>query len=234
MTTKDWIYISLISIGVMILTRKAFSSEANPSIVNALENANPAGLPITLTADELRVMSYADIMMYEGQRQGIAPEIIAGIMKQEAGKENSITPETIKVSGKNVKTFSYGLMQVLFETANDLKRMNPSLKYDNNPLTLLKPDVNIEMGAYYLSNQYKRYTKKPVLNTITDTIASYNAGTAFIAGEPYEYYYTNSIGDPKVNTYVDNVVGYKFRFRMMFEYLYSNYDDLFPASIWGH
>jgi soluble lytic murein transglycosylase-like protein len=225
MTTKDWIYISLISIGVMVLTRKAFSSEAN-SIVNALENANPASLPITLTSGELNVMQYADIMMYEGQKQGIAPELIAGIMLNESsGAASQITKES------SVNSYSYGLMQVLIETAAWLKKLNTWLKYNGNPQTLLQPDVNIEIGTSYLAYQYRRYTKNPVINPITDMIASYNAGTAFTDGN---YGYTNSKGDPKVQAYVDRVMNYKFRFRMMFEYLYSNYDELFPASIWGH
>ena len=86
MTTKDWIYIGLFGFGVMILIRRALSEPvtANPQIVDVLKNANPASLPIILTADELRVMSYADIMMSEGQSQGIAPEIIAGIMLNES------------------------------------------------------------------------------------------------------------------------------------------------------
>ena len=85
-------------------------------------------------------------------------------------------------------------MQVLIETATWLKKLNTWLKYNNNPQSLLIPDVNIEIGTSYLAYQYKRYTKNPVIHPITDMIASYNAGTAFSDGN---YGYTNSKGIPK-------------------------------------
>jgi len=229
MKSKDWIVISIISIGAFLLTRKVFGespSMPNPEIPLSLKNANPALLPIatTLNADELRVMQYADIMMYEGRKQGIAPEIIAGIMRAE-----SSGIATAKAYESAVKSYSYGLMQLLLETATWLKDLNTWLKYNKNPQSLLIPGVNIEIGTSYLAFQYNRYTKNPVIRPLTDMIASYNAGTAF----ENEYTYTNSKGDPKVQVYVDKVMLYKSRFRMMFEYLYSNYNDLFPASIWG-
>lgn len=256
MTSKDWIYISLISAGVFVLTRKLFSSEsetANQQIVEKLRSANKASLPLTLTETDLNIMQYAGIMMSEGQKQGMAPEIIASIMRQESsGRAEIITPEVLYIkdsSGKKIRidTFSYGLMQVLKETAEWVKDYYKWLKYDKNPLSLLKPDVNIEIGTAYLVYQYKRYknnpvyktrygyTINPVLTTITDMIASYNAGSVMIAGDlPIEWYYSNSEGDPKVQVYVDNVMSYRVRYRMIFEYLYSNYDYLFPASLWGY
>ncbi len=227
MKTRDWIIISGITLGAFLLTRKAFGESflPNPDIVDDLENANPASLPITPNADELRVMQYADIMMYEGKQQGVDPSIIAGIIRAES----SGIPSTITMESA-VNSYSYGLMQILIETANDMKRINPWLKYDNNPGSLLIPDINIQIGTSYLALQYKRYTKKPVLNPITDMIASYNAGTAFVDDN---YTYTNSKGNPKVQAYVDRVMEYRFRFRMMFQYLYSTFDSSFPPAVWG-
>jgi len=234
MTNKDWIIISLVSLGAFLLTRKVFGespSMLNPEIPLSLKNANPALLPIatTLNADELRVMQYADIMMYEGQKQGIAPDVIAAIIRAES---SGIATATAYESA--VKSYSYGLMQLLLETATWLKDLNSWLKYNKNPQTLLIPDVNIEIGTSYLAFQYKRYKKATFINPITDMIASYNAGSVPKGtAAQNDYTYTNSNGDPKVQAYVDKVMLYKSRFRMMFEYLYSNYNDLFPASIWG-
>jgi len=214
MTNKDWIIISLIGAGILLLAKKAVSMDET-DVIERLKNAS---LPINLTADELRVMQYAGIMMYEAQRQGIAPEIIAGIIRQES----SGIAQT-KTYEPKVNDYSYGLMQMLPLTAADLKLKNPSLKYDGNPLSLFIPDVSIEIGTAYLAQQLNRYTANPKLNPITDMIAAYNAGTAFVSNGQY----TNQ-------SYVDHVIVYKTRFRLMFNYLYQDYGNLFPLTRWGN
>ena len=225
MTTKDWIVISIIGFGAFILIRKASAFnplEENPNIMDALKNAN---LSITINSDELRVMQYADIMMYEGQRQGIAPEIIAGHIRAEssgiAGK---------KTWEPKVNDYSYGLMQMLPATAELVQSRANWVKYNGDPSSLFSPDVSIKMGTAYLRQNLDKYLASPKLNPITDMIASYNAGTAFV----HNGIYTNSVGDPMVQTYVNRVLSYKSRFKMMFEYLYTNYDSLFSPTYWGY
>ena len=216
-----WVYVAAGLLGLYILLGKksvvsAPIMEENPDIPILLKNANPASLPIvtTLNADELRVMQYAEIMISEGQRQGIPPHIIAAIIR----KESSGIPTAIRYES-NVKDSSYGLMQVLSSTARDLKNNYTWLKYNGNPQTLFDPSVNIEIGTAYLMKQYHRYSKNPVINPITDMIAAYNAGSVFVN----ELTYTNSVGNPKVQVYVDLVMQYKLRFWMMFTYLYRDY-----------
>ena len=230
MNKKDWIIISAIGLGVLLLARKvlgADSPESNPEIPLTLKNANPAQLPIasTINSDELRVMQYADIMMYEGQKQGMDPAIIAGVMRAES---SGIANERAYES--KVNDYSYGLMQILSSTANWLKTVYIWLRYNGDPSSLFIPDVSIEIGTAYLKRNLDIYTLRPKIHPITDMIAAYNAGQAFVN----EFTYTNSKGDPVVQTYVDRVMEFKFRFHMMFEYLYPNYISQFPPAYWGH
>lgn len=231
MEKKDWIIISAIGLVAFLLTRKVLGSESpesNPEIPSTLKIANPAQLPIvnTINSDELRVMQYADIMMYEGQKQGMDPSIIAGIIRAE-----SSGIATKKTWEDKVKDFSYGLMQMLPSTASWLKTIYTGLKYDGNPESLYIPGVSIEIGTCYLRRNFDRYLPNPVYNPITDMIASYNAGSAFFNDGSY----TNKAGDStRVQIYVDHVMEFKFRFRMMFEYLYENYYTQFPPAYWGH
>ena len=229
MKSKDWIIISVIGLGAFLLARKVLASdspESNPEIPLNLKNANPASLPIvaTINSDELRVMQYADIMMYEGQKQGIDPAIIAGVMRAE-----SSGIATAKTFESKVNDYSYGLMQMLSATANWMKNVYSWLKYDGDPTSLFIPDVSIEIGTAYLKRNLDIYALNPKIHPITDMIASYNAGQAFVN----EFTYTNSKGNPVVQGYVDRVMGFKFRFRMMFDYLYPNYNALFPRGYWG-
>jgi len=216
MKSKDLITILIIGIGTFILTRKVKAQSPlveNPDIVETLRNAD---LGIDINNTELNVMQYADIMLYEGARQGIAPEIIAGIIRQESGGQ----PVTQTWEPK-VNQYSYGLMQMLPSTANDLKASYPSLKYVY-PESLFLPDVAIEIGTCYLAVNLNKYRTNPKINPITDMVASYNAGAAYVSGNIY----TNQ-------SYVSNVMSYKTRFRLMFSYLYPTYSSQFPVSSWG-
>jgi len=226
MTTKDLIVISIIGLGALILIRKASAEsplDENPDIVDVLKKAN---LSIAINSDELRVMQYANVMMYEGQRQGVAPEIIAGIMRAESSGVS-----TARRYEGNVNDWSYGLMQMLTETARWMKNAYPWLRYDGDPSSLFIPDVSIEIGTAYLKRNLDVYTATPKKNPITDMIASYNAGTARLNSDRL---YTNSTGDTKVQDYVNNVMGFKSRFKIMFEYLYPNYESLFSPGYWGY
>lgn len=224
MKTKDWIIISLIGVGLLIL-RKAYTESPfidNPDIKIALENAN---LGIVINSDEYRVMNYANIMVSEGQKQGIAPEIIAGIMRAES----SGIP-TAKQFESRMNDWSYGLMQMLIGTAEWMKSLNDSLKYTKGT-DLFIPSVSIELGTYYLRKNLDIYRANPKKSPLTDMIASYNAGIARLNTARL---YIDSAGNTRVQTYVSNVMAYKSRFRLMFQYLYSNYSNSFPSSVWGN
>jgi soluble lytic murein transglycosylase-like protein len=220
MKSKDWIIISIIGLGILIARRSGSDIIDNPDI-DALENAN---LGINITSDELKVMSYANLMMNEGAKQGIAPEIIAGVMRAES----SGIP-TAKRYESNVNDWSYGLMQMLTHTAEWMKSLNESLTYAKGT-DLFIPSVSIELGTYYLRRNFDIYIASPKKSPLTDMIASYNAGIARlnIAGQ-----YIDSVGNTRVQTYVNNVMSYKSRFRLMFQHLYPFYNNQFPSNVWG-
>jgi soluble lytic murein transglycosylase-like protein len=223
MKSKDWIIISLIGVTLLVL-RKAYAESPlidNPDIKIALENAN---LGIVINSDEYRVMNYASIMVSEGQKQGIAPEIIAGIMRAESSGVPSA-----KRYESNVNDWSYGLMQMLTKTAAWMKELNASLSYTKGT-DLFIPSVSIQLGTYYLRLNYNKYLVSPKKSPLTDMIASYNAGVARLNTANL---YIDSAGNTDVNDYVNRVMGYKSRFRLMFQYLYPNYNSQFPSSVWG-
>lgn len=221
MKSKDWITISIIGLGVFLIIRKAES----PYIDNPDGDLTNANLGIDITTDELRVMSYSNIMMYEGAKQGIAPEIIAGVMRAESSGISSA-----KRYESNVNDWSYGLMQMLTHTAEWMKSLNDSLKYIKGT-DLFIPAVSIELGTYYLRRNLDIYRISPKKNPITDMIASYNAGTARLNTTGL---YIDSAGNTTVQDYVNRVMGYKSRFRLMFQYLYPTYSVQFPSNVWGN
>lgn len=76
--------------------------------------------------------------------------------------ESNFDPEAH--SRKNAK----GLMQLMFDTANDVAKML-DMEIDEN--MLLDPEVNIKLGTKYLSFLIEKY------NNIEVAIAAYNAGS---------------------------------------------------------
>lgn len=109
-------------------------------------------IPVAPVPSENDVMRFREIMMSEGQSQGIEPAVIASIIAQESEGIPS------KVNGAYI-----GLMQISLETA-------AWRGYSGNASGLLDPATNIKWGTNYLAYQYKRY------GGITDAIAAYNAG----------------------------------------------------------
>lgn len=228
MTKTDWILLSFITLGVLFLASKAKayaggSPGSSSAIIDRIRKANPASLPINVTDDELRVMGYAEIIMYEAHREGIEAAIIAGVtLAESSGNANAVREEP------SLNDRSIGLMQLLTATADFMKSKNPWLKYNGDVGQLFRPDVNIEVGTSYLRYQLDRYMLKPTINPISDMVAAYNAGSVFVN----ELTYTNSRGDPKVQRYVDTVAMATFRFRMILEYLYPEYWNIFNPSFW--
>jgi len=92
---------------------------------------------------------------------------------------------------------SYGLMQVLDDTAT-------WLGLSGSPAQLLVPAVGIDYGVHYLCYQLQRY-----YGNVSDAVAAYNAGTAFLSEAGSSTYVNQS--------YVDRVLGWVSTFAQQVE-----------------
>lgn len=93
------------------------------------------------------------------EKRNITPEVLWAIIKKESAFEPVI------VSYAN----AYGLMQIIPPTARQIAR---ELKINFNDMrTLYDPNINIDMGSYYITELLKRYEWN-----LYYALAAYNAG----------------------------------------------------------
>jgi len=198
-------------------------------------NKNGEVSPITrdwLNADEKVTMKWADIAMRWGVAMGMDPALIMGcIYSESSGIENRTRWESER--GES----SYGLMQVLWSTAQDILGWLKEENYGINPsysLTesdLVNPNFNIMLGTRYLVKQYLRYASALGKDRVYSMFAAYNAGTARknAAGQ-----FIDSAGNIRVNTYVQKCVNAAQRFRAILIVEYPTYAAAFPMSTWQY
>ena len=106
------------------------------------------------------------IVLRESLIQSVPANLIRAIIKVESDwNAQAIRQEP------TINDSSYGLMQILGRTAQDLG-------YIGTSEGLLNPSVNIKLGTRYLKKQLDRYE-----NDIDAAISAYNAGTAFIRSD---------------------------------------------------
>lgn len=102
---------------------------------------------------------FDDEVNRNAQRAGLTPEIIWAVIK----KESAFEPEIVSYAN------AYGLMQIIPPTARQISReLNMSLP---DIRLLYDPAINIEMGAYYLTELLRRYQWN-----LYYALAAYNAG----------------------------------------------------------
>lgn len=101
-------------------------------------------------------------------------DIDESVLKGLVATESSFRPQVInKADGKTIASQSRGLTQIKPATA-------AVLGFRGTPETLLKPEVNLEYGAKYLSKQLKRYS-----GDYEKALSAYNAGTATAKNPQY-------------------------------------------------
>jgi soluble lytic murein transglycosylase len=91
-------------------------------------------------------------------------ELVYAIMREESGYR----PEVLSISG------AYGLMQIMPTTAERLARDSGRTGFVPNDL--LRPGINVALGAWYLGELGARFPKR-----LSAAIASYNAGPSTVA-----------------------------------------------------
>lgn len=125
---------------------------------------------------------YEDTIRVMAQGEAGFYALVKGVISQES----QWNPSAV-----NPNDPSYGLMQVMIPTA---RIYDPTASRD----ALLDGDYNIQVGASHLRSLLSRWSE-------SDAVAAYNAGVPRknSAGQ-----YTNSVGDTKVQVYVDSVLTY--------------------------
>ena len=107
----------------------------------------------------------------EATRNNLDPTLMAGLIRQES----AFASDAVSVSN------ALGLMQVWPPTGTKLAR---TLKLSYSRTSLLDPDYNLRLGAYYLSSLLKMFGKPEL------AVAAYNAGETRVmewtAGQSYE------------------------------------------------
>jgi soluble lytic murein transglycosylase len=105
---------------------------------------------------------WMDLVTAAARESGIEPALIHGIMREESAF----------IAGVESRANAMGLMQLIMPTA---KSMAKDLKLTASPESLRRPEVNIRLGAAYLSRLMKRFGN-PLL-----AIPGYNAGGGAIS-----------------------------------------------------
>lgn len=101
---------------------------------------------------------HIETVTLEAQRQGIEPELVYAIMREESAFDaGAVSPAN-----------AYGLMQVISPTARRFGK-EAGLPYDRRALTT--PEVSIAIGSRVLSSYRGRFPEDPIL-----AIPGYNAG----------------------------------------------------------
>ena len=129
----------------------------------------PAGILILLALlavagsdwfwNSLNPITYKSLLYRNAGVYKIDPLLVAAIIKCES----TFNPMAVSSAG------AVGLMQLMPETAAELA-LERKIDYVNSE-ELYKPDINIEIGFYYIQKLKKRYKGSLVL-----ALAAYNAG----------------------------------------------------------
>jgi len=181
-------------------------------------------------SDQKRVLQWAEKAMEWGVAMGMDPALIMGCIYSES----SGNPDSTRYEAKR-NEYSYGLMQILWSTAQEiigwlkLENYGISPTYSLTKFDIFIPNLNIMMGTRYLVKQYLRYPGKYGRDRIMAMFAAYNAGSVF---QNDDAQYTNSVGNTSVNDYAIKCINAAQRFRFYLNNLYPAYLTMFPKEKW--
>jgi soluble lytic murein transglycosylase len=109
-----------------------------------------------------RYQRYDDLIRDVGKKYGVDPMLIKAVI----WRESSFRPDKVGRNGER------GLMQVTEAAASDWARQTKRPTFV--PTDLFSPQVNIEVGTWYLMKALQRYAGKD--DPATFALAEYNAG----------------------------------------------------------
>jgi soluble lytic murein transglycosylase-like protein len=181
-------------------------------------------------ASQKNVLKWSEKAMEWGVAMGMDPALIMGCIYSES----SGNPDVTRYEAKR-NEYSYGLMQILWSTAQEilgwLKAENYGIasSYSLTKFDIFIPNLNIMLGTRYLVKQYLRYPGHYGKDRVMAMFAAYNAGTAWKNANGQ---YTNSVGNTSVNDYALKCINAAQRFRFYLNNLYPAYLIMFPKEKW--
>lgn len=106
-------------------------------------------------------LKYERTVIAAGREAGVSPSLVAGVILAESG----FNPEAQSEVG------ALGLMQLMPDTARWIAETHQIEVAPTDNRRLQEPELNIYLGAYYLSWLLQRFDNKSV-----EALAAYNAG----------------------------------------------------------
>lgn len=163
------------------------------------------GLSINTIAKRIYPLNYKDYILIYSDRYNVDPNLVAAIISVESKFNKDV------VSSKG----AIGLMQILPETSVWISEQNDMKEFDKK--MLYKPEINIEMGTWYINNLYNQF------QDIDLALAAYNGGSGNVSKWLKNEKYSEDgktldiIPFKETKEYVEKV---KFK-RKVYKYLYD-------------
>jgi soluble lytic murein transglycosylase len=157
-------------------------------------------------------VDHLDAVLRWTREYGLDPWFVYAVMREESWFD----PEAVSWAG------AHGLLQIMPSTGRDLARRVGLSSFDR--ADLLRPEINIRLGAYYLSELLDDLDREPAL-----ALSAYNAGK----GNALRWR-KNVDGDFDVDRYVAGITyretyGYVQRVTRTWAIYRRLYDGLLPA-----
>lgn len=165
------------------------------------------GLVLTIPAYRTyRRFKYSDerihkLILEAADRHGLEPALVLGVVR----RESNFDPDVRGADGE------YGLMQVTRIAARDWERVNRrTIRFDRD---LFDPELNLEVGTWYLAQGWKRYESHPERTALA--LSYYNAGPGRASkwSKKYKENLLERIPFSSTREYIDKVCEYRNNFR---------------------
>jgi soluble lytic murein transglycosylase len=126
----------------------------------------------------LRPVFFSDKINFYSEKYGVDPLFVIAIIKTESNFSKTARS----------RDGAIGLMQLMPATAKELSRELGYKAFE--PADLVNPDLNIQLGIYYISKLSKEFNNNEIL-----TLAAYNAGK----GKVEQWYMLNPMLEVDIN-----------------------------------
>ncbi len=154
----------------------------------------------------LKRVKYSDLrirrlIVQAADRHGVEPALVLGVVR----RESNFKPDVRGAAGE------YGLMQVTRIAARDWERVNHrTIRFDRD---LFDPELNVEVGTWYLSRGWKRYKGHPEQTILA--LSHYNAGPGRASewSKKYQENLLERIPFSSTREYISRVCEYRDKYR---------------------
>ncbi len=148
---------------------------------------------------------YDKLIKESAKRHNIAPSLIKAVIRQESKFKAN-------VRGSHGE---YGLMQITRGAADDWLTETRNRKFDNYE-QLFIPALNIEIGTWYLSKAYRKFSEYK--NVYALSLAQYNAGPGAVIKNKWipsdkNGEVLNLISYPTTKAYIGYILEYEIEYK---------------------